>query len=120
VGPWYFLTRHVMFLAVGLVLAAIAMRTELKTIEQYSQLLLLGCFVLLLLVFVPGARQHRQWRAALDQPGRVQLPGRGGGQAVLYIVWLASYLKRYSEDVAVTWMAMLKPVAVVARWWCCC
>ncbi|HPM57679.1 MAG TPA: hypothetical protein PK227_11150, partial [Thermomonas sp.] len=34
VGPWYFLTRHVLFLAVGLVLAAIAMRTELKTIEQ--------------------------------------------------------------------------------------
>ncbi|RZA14897.1 MAG: putative lipid II flippase FtsW, partial [Lysobacteraceae bacterium] len=32
---------------------------------------------------------------------------------VLYIVWLASYLKRYSEDVAITWTAMLKPVGVV-------
>ena len=32
---------------------------------------------------------------------------------LLYIVWLASYLKRYSEDVAITWMAMLKPVGVV-------
>ena len=32
---------------------------------------------------------------------------------LLYIVWLASYLKRFSEDVAVTWYAMLKPVGVV-------
>lgn len=112
VGPWYFLTRHVMFLAVGVVLAAIAMRTELKTIEQYSQLLLLGCFVLLLLVYVPvlgstvnGARRWINLGVSKFQVVEAV--------KVLYIVWLASYLKRYSEDVAVTWMAMLKPVAVV-------
>ena len=112
VGPWYFLTRHVMFLAVGVVLAAIAMRTDLKTIEQYSQLLLLGCFVLLLLVYVPvlgstvnGARRWINLGVSKFQVVEAV--------KVLYIVWLASYLKRYSEDVAVTWMAMLKPVAVV-------
>ena len=49
VGPWYFLSKHAMFLAGGLVLAAIAMRTELKFIEQHSQLLLLACFAVLLL-----------------------------------------------------------------------
>src|SRR5690606_3092408 len=31
---------------------------------------------------------------------------------LLYIVWLASYLKRYSEDVTATWPAMLKPLGV--------
>jgi cell division protein FtsW len=31
---------------------------------------------------------------------------------LLYIVWLASYLKRYSEDVTATWSAMLKPLGV--------
>ena len=112
VGPWYFLTRHVMFLAVGVVLAAIAMRTELKLIEQYSQLLLLGCFVLLLLVYVPvlgstvnGARRWINLGVSKFQVVEAV--------KVLYIVWLASYLKRYSEDVAVTWTAMLKPVGVV-------
>ena len=112
VGPWYFLTRHVLFLAVGVVLAAIAMRTELKTIEQYSQLLLLGCFVLLLLVYVPvlgstvnGARRWINLGVSKFQVVEAV--------KVLYIVWLASYLKRYSEDVAITWMAMLKPVVVV-------
>jgi cell division protein FtsW len=88
------------------------MRTELKTIEQYSQLLLLGCFVLLLLVYVPvlgstvnGARRWINLGVSKFQVVEAV--------KVLYIVWLASYLKRYSEDVAVTWMAMLKPVAVV-------
>ncbi len=111
VGPWYFLSRHAMFLGAGLVLAAIAMRTELKFVEQHSQLLLLACFALLLLVFVPGigvvVNGARRW---------INL-GVSNFQAVeavklLYIVWLASYLKRYSEDVTATWPAMLKPLGV--------
>ena len=53
VGPFYFLTRHVMFLAAGIGLAGWLMRTELKSVEQQGQWLLLACFVLLLLVFVP-------------------------------------------------------------------
>ena len=111
-GPWYFLSRHAMFLAGGLVLATIVMRTELKWVEQHSRLLLLACAILLLLVFVPGIGKTvngaRRW---------INL-GVSNFQAVeavklLYIVWLASYLKRFSEDVAVTWYAMLKPVGVV-------
>ncbi len=111
-GPWYFLSRHAMFLAGGLVLATIVMRTELKWVEQHSRLLLLACAILLLLVFVPGIGKTvngaRRW---------INL-GISNFQAVeavklLYIVWLASYLKRFSEDVAVTWYAMLKPVGVV-------
>jgi len=113
VGPWYFLSKHVMFLAGGLVLAGLLMRTELKFIEQHGQWLLLACVVLLLLVFVPGIGKTvngaRRWLNL----------GISNFQAVeavklLYIVWLASYLKRYSEDVAATWIAMLKPLGVAA------
>jgi cell division protein FtsW len=116
-GPWYFLSRHLMFLAVGLVLAGIAMRTELKTLEKHSQWLLLACGVMLLLVFVPGLGKSvngaRRWLNF----------GVSNFQAVeavklLYILWLASYLKRYGEDVADTWYAMLKPVAVVGTLVC--
>jgi cell division protein FtsW len=111
VGPFYFLERHVLFLAAGVALAAWAMRTELKTIEQHGQWLLLACFVLLLLVFVPGigvsVNGARRWLNL----------GLANFQAVeavklLYIVWLASYLKRYSEDVTATWSAMFKPLGV--------
>ncbi|NUO77589.1 MAG: putative lipid II flippase FtsW [Lysobacter sp.] len=111
VGPFYFLVKHAMFLSVGLVLAVWLMRTELKTIEQHNQLLLLACLALLLAVFVPGIGKSvngaRRWLNF----------GVMGFQAVeavklFYIVWLASYLKRFSEDISATWMAMLKPIGV--------
>lgn len=111
VGPFYYLNRHLVFLAVGIGLAIWAMRTELKTIEHYNQLLLLGCFVLLLLVFVPGVGSTvngaRRW---------INL-GVSKFQAVeavklLYIVWLSSYLVRFRDEVNATWPAMLKPLGV--------
>ena len=113
VGPFYFLTRHVMFLAAGIGLAGWLMRTELKSVEQHGQWLLLACFVLLLLVFVPGIGKTvngaRRWLNL----------GVANFQAVeavklLYIVWLASYLKRFAEEVTATWSAMLKPLGVAA------
>ena len=111
VGPFYFLTRHIVFLAGGVGLAVWLMRTELKTVEQHSQWLLLLCFVLLLAVFVPGIGRSvngaRRWLNL----------GISNFQAVeavklLFIIWLASYLKRFSEDLTATWSAMLKPIGV--------
>ncbi|UHQ19935.1 putative lipid II flippase FtsW [Lysobacter sp. KIS68-7] len=111
VGPFYFLTRHLVFLAGGVGLALWMMRTELKTIESHNQLLLLACFVLLLAVFVPGIGRTvngaRRWLNL----------GVSNFQAVeavklLYIVWLASYLVRFRDEVNATWKAMLKPLGV--------
>ncbi|MDQ3228149.1 MAG: putative lipid II flippase FtsW [Pseudomonadota bacterium] len=111
VGPFYFLTRHVVFLAIGVGFALWMMRTELKSIEAKNQLLLLLCFVLLLLVFVPGIGKSvngaRRW---------VNL-GISNFQVVeavklLYIVWLASYLVRFRDEVNATWKATLKPIGV--------
>lgn len=111
VGPYYFLVKHLMFLAMGLGVAGWLMRTELKSIEQRDHLLLFLCFVLLVLVFVPvigktvnGARRWLNF-------------GIMGFQAVeavklMYIVWLASYLVRFRDEVNATWGAMLKPLGV--------
>ncbi len=78
VGPFHYLVRHVLFLGVGIALAAVVMRTELKAVEKYNQYLLLGCFLLLLLPWLPGlgvsvngarrwinagiSRFHRWWK----------------------------------------------------------
>jgi len=111
VGPFYFLTRHLIFLAGGVGLALWMMRTELKVIESKNQLLLLACFALLLAVFVPGIGRTvngaRRWLNL----------GISNFQAVeavklLYIVWLASYLVRFRDEVNATWKAMLKPLGV--------
>lgn len=112
-GAFYVVSRHAMFLLVGMVLAMLIGRTELKWIEQRSQYLLIGCFVLLVLVFVPGLgvklNGSRRW---------VNL-GVSTFQVVeavklLLIVWLASYLKRYYVPLQQSWRAMLKPVGVTA------
>src|SRR3546814_5984702 len=95
----------------GIGLAVWAMRTELKTGERYNPLLLLGCVVLLLAVFGPGVGQSvngaRRWITL----------GLSNFQVVeavklLYIVWLASYLVRFRDEVNATWPAMPKPLAV--------
>ena len=111
VGPFHYLVRHVLFLGVGIALAAVAMRTELKTVEKYNQLLLLGCFVLLLLPWLPGlgvsVNGARRWiELGISRFQVVE------AVKVIYIVWLASYLVRFRDEVNATWAAMLKPLGV--------
>ncbi|HRO63959.1 putative lipid II flippase FtsW [Thermomonas sp.] len=110
-GPWYFLSRHAFYLGCGLVLAAATMRIELKSIEKYGQWLLLACFVVLAMVWLPflgrsvnGARRWINLGPASFQAVEMV--------KVFFIIWLASYLKRFNEDVAETAYAMFKPVGV--------
>lgn len=110
-NPFHFLGRHLVFLALGLGLAYVAMRTELKTIEQYNHWLLLACFVLLAAVFVPGLGNSvngaRRWiNLGISRFQVVE------AVKVLYIVWLSSYLVRFRDEVNATWPAMLKPLGV--------
>ncbi|GAB3729501.1 putative lipid II flippase FtsW [Luteimonas pelagia] len=111
VGPFYFLAKHLVYLVAGGLIAVWLARTELKSIEQFDRVLLLGAVALLVLVFVPGiGRSVNGARRWLDL-------GIAGFQAVeavklMYIVWLASYLKRFSAEVGATWPAMLKPLGV--------
>lgn len=110
--PFHYLSRHIMFLVVGLVLGGVASRVELRTIEKYNHLLLLGCFVLLVLVFVPGLGvsvkgAHRWINLGISNFQVVE------AVKVFFIVWLASYLVRFRDEVNATWGAMLKPIGVV-------
>ena len=113
VGPFYFLTRHVVFLAGGTVLALVLARIELKHLEKSSHLLLLLCFVLLLAVFVPGLGKSvngaRRWlNLGISNFQVVE------AVKLMLIVWLSSYLVRYREQVQQKWLGMLKPLGVAA------
>ncbi|TWT17538.1 putative lipid II flippase FtsW [Luteimonas marina] len=110
-GPFYYLVRHVVFLAVGIVLCAVVMRTDLKLVEKYPQALLALCVLLLLLVFVPGlghtVNGARRWiNLGVSNFQVVE------AVKILYLVWLASYLVRFRDEVNATWAAMLKPIGV--------
>jgi cell division protein FtsW len=111
VGPFHFLVRHVVFLALGLAMCAVVMRTQLKTLERYPQGLLLACAALLLVVFVPGlghtVNGARRWiNLGISNFQVVE------AVKVIYIIWLASYLVRFRDEVNATWIAMLKPLGV--------
>ncbi len=110
-GPFYFLIRHMIFLALGIGLACVVARVELRVIEEQAfPLLLLGIF-LLLLVFVPGIGMRingaRRW---------IHL-GISGFQSVelvkvILIVYLSSYLVRHRDSVHASMLGVLKPLGV--------
>ena len=112
IGEFHYLTRHVVFLALGGAIAAwVALRVELNTLERYSGRLMLFAIALLLLVFVPhiGMRVNGAHRW-------INL-GISGFQPVEFaklavILYVASYLVRHRESVETRFLGAIKPVAV--------
>jgi len=111
IGPFYYLIRHLVFLALGVGVAIAAARTELAWIERYASRLLLLGVVLLLLVFVPGIGMRvngaRRW---------IHL-GISGFQSVeavklILIAYLASYLVRHRGSVHASMIGILKPLGI--------
>ena len=111
IGPFYYLIRHLVFLALGITLACVVARVELARIEKHAVLLLLVAFIMLLLVFVPGIGMRingaRRW---------IHL-GISGFQSVemvklILIVYLASYLVRHRESVHGSMAGVLKPIGI--------
>ncbi len=111
IGPFYFLVRHLVFLGLGMALAAVAMRFELKWLERHSFLLLLAAVMLLLLVFVPGIGMRingaRRWI-------RLGFAGFQSVEAVklLFIVYLSGYLVRHRVQVQGGLFGVIKPLSV--------
>ena len=110
-GAFYFLKKHLMFLGLGLVLAGVAMRTELKVLEKNAFLLMLVAFILLLAVFLPfigmrlnGARRWLNLIVTSFQPVEAV--------KLILVVYIASYLVRHRESVETRFLGLLKPIMV--------
>jgi cell division protein FtsW len=110
-SEFYYLIKHLVFLVVGGGMALFLMRLDLKTIEKHNQNLLLLCFILLLLVMLPGIGKTvngaRRWInlgfTSVQPVEAVKL---------LFIVWLASYLVKFRDSIGNQWKALLKPLIV--------
>lgn len=113
VGPFYYLTRHVVFLTLGIGLGIAVTRIELEWFERNAFVLLLLSVILLLLVFVPGLGLRingaRRWI-------RLGIAGFQSVEAVklMFIVYLASYLVRHRESVQARLFGIVKPLGVAA------
>ncbi len=111
VGPFYFLKRHLLYLSLGVMLAGMAMRTELKELQRYAFPLLLLAFGLLLAVFVPhlgmrinGARRWLNLLITSFQPVEAV--------KVILVAYIASYLVRHRESIETRFWGLLRPIIV--------
>ncbi|HET7611042.1 MAG TPA: putative lipid II flippase FtsW [Rhodanobacteraceae bacterium] len=112
IGEFYYLERHVTFLALGGAIALwIALRIELNTLERWSGWLMVFTFALLLLVFIPhigmrinGARRWINLGISGFQP--VELA------KLTVVLYVASYLVRHRDSVETKFLGAVKPVAV--------
>ncbi len=110
-GAFYFLRKHLIFLSLGVIAAALAMRTELKLLEKYAFHLMLLAFVLLLAVFVPhlgmrinGARRWLNLLVTTFQPVEAV--------KLILVIYIASYLVRHRDSVETRFLGLFKPVMV--------
>ena len=110
-GQFYYLKKHLLFLAIGAVGAGVAMRTELKELEKHAFFLMLVAFIMLLAVFVPhlgmkinGARRWLNLIVTSFQPVEAV--------KLILVVYLASYLVRHRESIETRFLGLIKPLAV--------
>ncbi|MET0331710.1 MAG: putative lipid II flippase FtsW, partial [Dyella sp.] len=98
-------------LGLGVVLAGVIMRTELKTFEKNAFLLMSMAFIMLVAVFVPhfgmkinGAHRWINLVVTSFQPVEAV--------KLILVVYVASYLVRHRDSVETRFLGLIKPIVV--------
>lgn len=112
VHEFHFVQRQMVALLLGGVLAAIAMRVELRFVERQQRLALLASFVLLLMVFLPGLGERVNGAQRWIDLGVLSFQVVEAVKLLL-VVWAASYLARHKDEIGSRWRNLLVPLAVV-------
>jgi cell division protein FtsW len=111
--PYYFLIRQALYVALGLLLARVVVRTRLVYWEKAGPALLIATVVLLFLVLIPGIGREvngsMRWIAL--GPVNVQVSELA---KLFVIVYLAGYLVRRGDQVRGTARGFLKPMILLA------
>ena len=111
--PFYYLQRQALFALLGVVTAGIIMRFPLEIWERAGRSILLGAMLLLCIVLIPGIGYQvngaRRWLSfglfAIQVSEFAKLS---------MIIYLASYIVRYDDQVRNQFMGFIKPLLVLA------
>ncbi|WP_434679846.1 MULTISPECIES: putative lipid II flippase FtsW [unclassified Pseudomonas] len=108
----YMMTRHLIYLLIGLGACGVTMMVPVATWQRLGWLMLLGAFGLLLMVLVPGIGREvngsMRWigfGAFNVQPSEIA--------KVFVVIFLAGYLIRRQQEVRESWMGFFKPFIVL-------
>ncbi|RMH94197.1 putative lipid II flippase FtsW [Lysobacter pythonis] len=110
--PLHYFHRHAAYLAAGIALAGLVMaKGDVRRVEQYGRILPLLGVLLLLLVLIPGLGHTVKGARRWINFGPI---GFQPAEAVklIVIVWLASYLARFSDEVKGSWASMFKAFGI--------
>ncbi|MGB4859426.1 MAG: putative lipid II flippase FtsW [Dokdonella sp.] len=111
IGEFYYLKRHLVFVAMGLGLAIAAAKLELQWLQRNASWLLLLGIVSLLLVFLPGIGMRvngaRRWL-------HLGISGFQPVEAVklFVIAYMAGYLVRQKDNLQLRVTGVLKPLGI--------
>ncbi len=110
--PFHYLIRQVIYLIIGLILAIAASRIHLVFWEKISAYLLLGSFILLVLVLVPGIGRevNGSMRWIIKGPFSLQV-----SEVIKLgvIVYMAAYLVRREDEVQTRIRGFIKPLIIL-------
>ncbi len=111
--PFHFLIRQACYLAAGLLIGLIIIRTDSSVWERISMPMLIICIVMLLIVLIPGIGRSvngsRRWLAL--GPIGIQVSEMA---KLTMIFYLAGYLVRQQKAVSEGILGFIKPMFVLA------
>jgi cell division protein FtsW len=108
----YMMTRHLIYLVLGLAACVATMMIPVATWQRLGWLMLLGAFGLLILVIVPGV--GREVNGSMRWIGFGMFNVQPSEIAKVFVViFLAGYLIRRQTEVRESWMGFFKPFIVL-------
>ncbi|MFJ3482327.1 putative lipid II flippase FtsW [Pseudomonas sp. NPDC090202] len=108
----YMMTRHLIYLVLGLGACVATMMIPVATWQRLGWLMLLGAFGLLILVIVPGV--GREVNGSMRWIGFGMFNVQPSEIAKVFVViFLAGYLIRRQTEVRESWMGFFKPFIVL-------
>ena len=112
-GPLHFLLRQLMFLPLGLVAFAMALRTPLEWLDAMATPLMLLAVFLLVLVLVPGVGREVNGATRWLPLGPVNVQVSEVVR-VFMLVYVASHLERHAGELQQSLRPLLAPALVLA------
>ncbi|VAW72342.1 Cell division protein FtsW [hydrothermal vent metagenome] len=110
--PFWFVTRHVIYLFVGIALSMVVLRIHSKVWYNKGPVLLIIAIILLALVWMPGlgfkANGSSRWLTFglfNVQPSEIA--------KLCVLIYLAGYLLRHNEDTRETLAGFIRPLSVI-------
>jgi cell division protein FtsW len=110
--PFYYALRQAIYIGAGVLLGMCVYRLRLALVEQAGLLLLLTAFTLLLAVLVPGVGTQVNGSVRWLNTGLFRLQVSEPAKLMI-LIYLASYLTRYSEEVRTQLSGFIKPLALL-------